>query len=49
MIIFSSIIGTFSGFLQSEQRYMSTAAIGFPFNFVYIFFLLFLTAKFCIE
>ena len=49
MIIFSSIIGVFLGFLQSEQRYMSTAAIGFPFNFVYIFFLLFLSSKFGIK
>ena len=49
MIIFSTIIGVFLGFLQSEQRYMSTAAIGFPFNFVYIFFLLFLSSKFGIK
>ena len=49
IIIFKIIIGTFSGFLQSEQRYMSTAAIGFPFNFVYIFFLLFLSSKFGIK
>lgn len=49
MIIFSSIIGVFLGFLQSEQRYISTAAIGFPFNFVYIFFLLFLSSKFGIK
>jgi len=49
MITFSSIIGTFSGFLQSEQRYISTAAIGFPFNFVYIVFLLFLSTKFGIK
>ena len=49
MIIFSTIIGVFLGFLQSEQRYISTAAIGFPFNFVYIFFLLFLSSKFGIK
>ena len=49
MIIFSGIIGIFSGFLQSEQRYISTALIGLPFNLVYILSLLFLSAKFGIK
>ncbi|MCK9443850.1 MAG: murein biosynthesis integral membrane protein MurJ [Tissierellaceae bacterium] len=49
MIIFSSIVGTLTGFLQSEQRHTSSAAIGFPFNFVYIFFLLFLSSTFGIK
>lgn len=49
MILFSGIIGVFTGYLQSEQRFASTAAIGYPFNFVYIFFLLFLSSKFGIK
>lgn len=46
MILFGGTIGVFTAYLQSEQRFTSTAAIGFPFNFVYIFFLLFLSTKF---
>ncbi|MDR7871373.1 MAG: murein biosynthesis integral membrane protein MurJ [Tissierellaceae bacterium] len=46
MILFGGIIGVFTGYLQSEQKFTSTAAIGIPFNFVYIFFLLFLSNKF---
>ncbi|MBC8590173.1 murein biosynthesis integral membrane protein MurJ [Wansuia hejianensis] len=46
MLIFSSLMGALTGFLQSEQRHTSTAAIGIPFNMVYIFFLLFLSKTF---
>lgn len=49
MILFSGIIGIFTGYLQSEQRFTSSAAIGLPFNLVYIFFLLFLSSKFGIK
>lgn len=49
MILFSGIIGVFTGYLQSEQKFTSSAAIGVPFNFVYIFFLLFLSNKFGIK
>ena len=45
-IVFSCIIGALTGYLHSEQRHTSSAAIGFPFNLVYIFFLLFLSTKF---
>ncbi len=34
MILFSGIIGVFTGYLQSEQRFASTSAVGFPFNFI---------------
>src|SRR5690606_25585310 len=34
---------------QSEQRYFSTAIIGFPFNLVYIVFLIFLSSKYGIK
>lgn len=49
MILFSGVIGSLTGFLHSEQKHKSSAAIGFPFNFVYIFFLLFLSSKFGIK
>lgn len=49
MILFSGIIGSLTGFLHSEERHISTAAIGVPLNFVYIFFLLFLSAKYGIK
>lgn len=49
MILFSGVIGAFTGFLQSEERYFATAAIGFPFNFVYIFYLVFLSSRFGIK
>ena len=49
MILFGGVIGVFTGYLQSEQRFTSSAAVGFPFNFVYIFFLLFLSSKFGIK
>lgn len=49
MILFGGIIGVFTGYLQSEQRFTSSAAVGFPYNFIYIFFLLFLSGKFGIK
>jgi len=49
MILFSGVMGSLTGFLHSEQLHMSSAAIGFPFNFVYIFFLLFLSSKYGIK
>lgn len=49
MILFSGVMGSLTGFLHSEQMHKSSAAIGFPFNFVYIFFLLFLSSIFGIK
>ncbi len=49
MILFSGIIGVLTGYLQSEQRFASSSAIGFPFNFIYIFYLLFLSNRFGIK
>lgn len=49
MILFAGIIGIFTGYLQSEQKFISTSIIGIPFNIVYIFFLLFLSNKFGIK
>lgn len=49
MILFSGAIGVLTAYLQSEQRFFSTSFIGFPFNFIYIFFLVFLSSRFGIE
>ena len=39
----------FSGYLQSNESFLAPAAIGLPFNVVYIFYLLFLSSKFGIK
>ena len=49
MLLFSGIIGVMTGYLQSEEKFNATALVGIPFNFVYIFFLLFLSSRFGIE
>lgn len=49
MILLSGIIGVFTGYLQSERKFASAAAVGIPFNFIYIFFLLFLSSTFGIK
>jgi putative peptidoglycan lipid II flippase len=48
-IMISCVLGITTSFLQNEQRYTSSAAIGFPFNFVFIFYLLFLSTTFGIK
>ena len=48
-IIFSSIIGVFRGFLQSELMFTESAVSQLPFNFVYIFFLVFMSSFFGIK
>ena len=45
MIIFSGVIGVITGYLHSEHKFTSSSAIGLPFNFVYIFFLLVLSSR----
>lgn len=49
MILFSGVIGSLTGFLQSEQKHKSAAAIGFPLNISYIIFLIFGSSFFGIE
>ena len=49
MILFSGLIGILTGYLQSEQRFTSSSAVGIPYNFLYIFFLLFLSSIFGIK
>lgn len=46
MVIFSGLIGTFTGYLQSKQKHMSAAATGLPFNLIFIFYLIFLSSFF---
>ncbi len=48
-IIFSSAVSSFRGYLQSESMFTESAAANFPFNFVYISFLLFLSSQFGIK
>lgn len=49
VLIFSSSIGVFRGYLQSELKFSEEAISQFPFNFVYIFFLVFLADMFGIK
>lgn len=48
-IFLSGIQTTFSGYLQTENRFTETAASSFPINFVYISFLIFLSGIFGIK
>ncbi len=49
IITFSGLLGVLMGYLQSEQSFNSTAIIGIPFNFVYIFYLIVLSSMFRIR
>lgn len=49
MILFGGIMGVFTGFLQYEERFISTSLIGFALNFVYIIYLLCFSTKFGIK
>jgi putative peptidoglycan lipid II flippase len=49
VILFASIVGVLRGYLQSELMFTESAASQFPFNFVYIFFLLCLSSIFGIK
>lgn len=49
MILFSGVIASLTVFLQSEQLHLSSAAIGFPYNFIYICYLIFLSSQFGIN
>ena len=49
IILFSGLIGVLKGFLESGHRFYTTAIIGFPFNFVYIFYLIFMSSLFKIK
>ena len=48
-LIFATIVGIYRGFLQSENLFNESAFSGYPKNFVYIAFLLFLSQYFSIK
>ncbi len=48
-ILFAGIVGVLRGYLQSEMRFTESAAANFPFNFVYILFLIFFASTFGIK
>lgn len=48
-ILFSGIVAVFRGYLQSESMFIESAATDFPYNIVYIFFLLFMSGIYGIE
>jgi putative peptidoglycan lipid II flippase len=49
VILFAGILGVFRGYLQSELKFFETGISEFPFNFVYIFFLIFLAGNYGIR
>ncbi len=48
LLIVSSVVGIFNGYLESEERFTESAAADYPLNLVYIIFLLFLAQYFSI-
>jgi len=48
-IFFSSVLGVFRGFLQSDLKFTESAASNLPFNIVYICFLIFFSSIFGIK
>lgn len=48
-ILFSGIIGVLTGYLQSEEKFNSTALIGIPLNLAYIVFLLLFSSRFGVK
>jgi putative peptidoglycan lipid II flippase len=44
VVIISGVVGIYRGYLQSESMFLESSASQFPFNFTYIFFLLFLSS-----
>lgn len=49
VVIFGGVVGVYRGYLQSELMFLESAAAQFPFNFTYIFFLIFLSSIFGIK
>ena len=48
ILIVSTVVGSYVGYLQTEEKFTEAALTAIPFNFVYIFFLLFLATRFSI-
>src|SRR5699024_2260304 len=49
MLIFSSLVGVFKGYLESEERFNASAAAAFPKNITFILFLVLLSQYFSIK
>ncbi|MFL2131692.1 murein biosynthesis integral membrane protein MurJ [Ruoffia sp. FAM 20858] len=49
VILFAGILGVFRGYLQSELKFFETGISEFPFNFIYIFFLIFFAGNYGIR
>lgn len=49
VMFFSCTVYVFRGYLQSEMMFAESGASNFPYNFVYIFFLLFFSNRFGIK
>lgn len=49
MILFGGIIGVFTGYLESEEKFIFSSLTRVPINLFYIFFLLFLSNELGIE
>ncbi|MGO1580400.1 MAG: murein biosynthesis integral membrane protein MurJ [Peptoniphilaceae bacterium] len=49
VIVFSAMVGVFTGFLQYEGRFGITGAVSIPLNLVYIIYLIFFPHKWGIE
>lgn len=45
-VLFAGVVGVLTGYLQSEEKFYSTAIIGIPLNLTYMIFLLFLSPYF---
>lgn len=48
ILIVSTIVGSFVGYLQTEEKFTEAALTAIPYNLVYILFLLFLATRFSI-
>lgn len=48
LLIFSTIVGSFIGYLQTEEKFTEAALTAIPYNLVYILFLLFLANRYSI-
>jgi len=49
VVIFSGVVGIYRGYLQSESMFIESSVSQLPFNFTYIFFLIFLSSMFGIR
>ena len=48
ILIFTTMVGALNAYLQTEERFTETALISYPWNMIYIVFLLFFAERFSI-